>query len=426
MTVKQTVNKTEKISIFCIITLVLGFVAGSVVWTILQVMQIGIDLLWTSLPGVLGLSGGITDTLVYSLIVCLIGGLFIGLGQKRYGSLPHTMEEVMAIVKTDGGYPYNHLPTIALAALMPLIFGGALGPEAGLSGLIAGICCWIGDTMKYKADKVAALAEAGLAATLGVIFGAPLFGIAKYIEPKDALRNRKRLVTKPVRVVIYCFGVAGGMLAFVVLSKITGLSAGLPRFDAHHAVGLEQWKWFLPLIAVGIVFALYYAGVEKITHILGEKLSSRPVTRAMIAGACVAVAGTFLPLSMFSGEHQMAPLIEGWQTGSPQIMVLSAVVKLALVSICINFGWKGGSIFPIIFSGALLGYTFALIVGMDGAFAVAVLTAALYAYVMRQPVTVVMVLLLCFPVTYIIPLAVSALIAGNLPNPFIKNEKNND
>ena len=76
------------------------------------------------------------------------------------------------------------------------------------------------------------------------------------------------------------------------------------------------------------------------------------------------------------------------------------------------------SIFPIIFSGALLGYTFALIVGMDGAFAVAMLVSAMYAYIMRKPVAVVMILLLCFPVTYIIPIAVSAIIASKIPTPF--------
>ena len=126
---------------------------------------------------------------------------------------------------------------------------------------------------------------------------------------------------------------------------------------------------------------------------------------------------------MFSGEQQLDPLIESWQDGSHQIMILSAIIKLALVSVCINFGWKGGSIFPIIFSGALLGYTFAMIVGMDGAFAVAILTASLYAYSMRKPVTVIMVLLICFPVTYIIPIAVSAFIAGNIPSPFTQKDE---
>ena len=416
-------KKALKFSSFCILTLVFGFVFGGVVWAILQFMQIAITLLWTTLPGVIGLPEGTLSTFIYTMTVCLIGGLLIGLGQKHYGALPHTMEEVLVKIKRDGGYPYDRLHFIALAALMPLIFGGALGPEAGLSGLIAGICCGIGDNLKCKADQVAALAEAGLATTLGVIFGAPLFGIANNIEPENPLRNRKRLVTKPARIVIYCFGVAGGMLAFVILGLLTGLSTGLPRFGAHHAIGVDQWKWFLPLLAMGIIFALYYLSVEKITHILGEKLSSYPVISALIAGVCVAFAGTFFPLSMFSGEQQLDPLIESWQDGSPQIMILSAIIKLALVSVCINFGWKGGSIFPIIFSGALLGYTFAMIVGMDGAFAVAILTASLYAYSMRKPVTVIMVLLICFPVTYIIPIAVSAFIAGNIPSPFNRKDE---
>ena len=115
---------------------------------------------------------------------------------------------------------------------------------------------------------------------------------------------------------------------------------------------------------------------------------------------------------------RLEELIAGWQQTSPAVMILTAIVKLALVSFCISFGWRGGSIFPIIFSDALLGYTFALIVGMDGAFAVAMLVSAMYAYIMRKPVAVVMILLLCFPVTYIIPIAVSAIIASKIPTPF--------
>lgn len=67
----------------------------------------------------------------YNICVCLIGGLLIGLWQRKYGILPDDMEQVMGKVKATGGYPYNNLPVIAVAALLPLIFGGALGPEAG-------------------------------------------------------------------------------------------------------------------------------------------------------------------------------------------------------------------------------------------------------------------------------------------------------
>ena len=128
-------------------------------------------------------------------------------------------------------------------------------------------------------------------------------------------------------------------------------------------------------------------------------------------------------MTMFSGEHQLSELIEEWQAASPIELILTAILKLVLVSICISFGWRGGSIFPIIFSGACAGYAFALIAGMDGAFAAAVVISSLYAYQMRKPVAVIMILLLCFPVTYIVPIGVSAFIAARIPSPFARRKR---
>ena len=412
-------GKATKYISFCLLTILLGFAAGGIVWVILQIMQIGIGLIWTAFPTALGLGPGVLGVLLYNLIVCFIGALFIALGQKHYGRLPDTMEEVLGRVKKTGHYPYSNLHHIAIAALFPLLFGGALGPEAGLTGLVVGLRYWIGDNLKDRNEEITALAEAGFAAVVGVIFGSPLFGIAHNLEPDDrSERYGQKIAGKRTRILIYCFGALGGMLAFLLLGKLTGRSAGLPRFGFHHAVGVDQWMWLLPLLAIGILFALYYLTIEKLTRIAAGKLSGHPYICSFIAAAAVAVSGAFLPLTMFSGEHQLETLIDSWQQTSPTVMILTAIVKLALVSFCINFGWRGGSIFPIIFSGALLGYTFALIVGMDGAFAVAMLVSSMYAYIMRKPVAVVMILLLCFPVTYIFPIAVSAIIASKTPTPF--------
>lgn len=94
------------------------------------------------------------------------------------------------------------------------------------------------------------------------------------------------------------------------------------------------------------------------------------------------------------------------------------MLKLLLVNLCINLGWKGGHIFPVIFSGVSAGYAMAMILGIEPVFAVAVTTAALCGYIMRKPVMVIGVLLLCFPVTMIIPLAAAAYIGSIIPTPF--------
>ena len=68
---------------FCLLTFLLGFAAGGIVWILLQAMQVGIELLWGDLPDALGLAAGTPGTLIYNLIVCFIGAVFIALVQKH-------------------------------------------------------------------------------------------------------------------------------------------------------------------------------------------------------------------------------------------------------------------------------------------------------------------------------------------------------
>ena len=409
-------DKTVNTILFGILAALMGAAAGAFVWMVLFIMNTGIHILWTGIPEAMGAGG----SPAYNLTGCLAGGLVIGLWQKRYGILPDDLETVMGRIKKEGKYPYDRLHIIAVAALLPLIFGGALGPEAGLSGLIAGLCCLIGDRMKQKGDEAAALAETGIAATLGVIFNAPLFGIIDNLEPDNKNEKyRKKLADKKTRIFLDIMGVAGGMAAMGIMKNIAGSSGGLPRFEARDGFDPEQWKWLAVFLAAGILMGLFSMAVGRITEKIGKMLRPYRIASCMTAGLILGITGFLLPLSMFSGEHHMTLLIESWQEYSAAILILSAIGKLFLVNLCIDLGWRGGSIFPIIFSGTAMGFAAAMATGADGAFAVAATAAALCGYIMRKPVTVIAVLLLCFPVAYIPPLAIGAFAASKIPVPGI-------
>lgn len=436
---KNMVNRKTKIVLFVVLSFTMGAVSGAVVWAVLRIMSSGTLLLWEIIPAALGFAGqplfwmGGWPSLLYGVVVCTSAGIMLGFWQKHYGVFPETLEAVIERIKRDGGYPYENLHTLLVAVLIPLIFGGAIGPEAGLTGVIAGLCTMIGDRLKYKGDEVKKIAEAGLAATLGVIFASPLFGIVGNIEEKDwnsgrayaPSKEREPLLTKGGRTVIYTFAVIGAMLSFKGLSAIFGGLAGLPRFSSHRSYDmaemLSQWKWGLLLIFAGILAAVIYILLNKLTMLIEKALYEYRVISCTIAGFILGVAGSFCSSGRFSGEAQMKFLIENWESISATVLLIMGLVKLIMVNVSVNMGWKGGVIFPIIYSAVALGYagtslieTFSCVGGIESSFAVAVITASMLGFIMRKPVTVIAILLLCFPLTFLPALTISSFVSGLL------------
>ena len=100
-----------------------------------------------------------------------------------------------------------------------------------------------------------------------------------------------------------------------------------------------------------------------------------------------------------------------------------------MVNVSVNLGWKGGTIFPMIYSAAAVGFAVAALIGaaagtgaVEGNFAVAVVSASMLGFLMRKPVTVVAVLLLCFPVTFLPALIIAAFISAMFGK-FLSHEK---
>ena len=166
----RLVNRTA----FIVSVILTGALAGAFVWLVLFLMEVGLTVIWDGLASWFGE--------FYPIPMCIAGGIVIGLFAKRYGDYPEDLRTVMAKVKRDGRYEYDKLGRMSVAALLPLVFGGSIGPEAGLTGVIAGLCSWVGDRMKRFGADFRELSEAGVTATLSALFTAPLYGFAAGIS----------------------------------------------------------------------------------------------------------------------------------------------------------------------------------------------------------------------------------------------------
>jgi len=83
-----------------ILCCILGAFSGVVIWGFLKLVSEGTVLLWEWLPGKVNVP-------FYTVIVCTVGGFFIGLFRKRYGDYPEELNVVLGKVKQEKHYDYK-------------------------------------------------------------------------------------------------------------------------------------------------------------------------------------------------------------------------------------------------------------------------------------------------------------------------------
>ncbi len=377
------------LSIFCIIT---GVFISAIVWLFLKAVSISTFFLWEWLPGHFEISRG------YTIIVCMAGGLLIGIFRKKYGDYPEELTTVLGKVKKEKYYEYQKMPVMLLAAFLPLVLGSSVGPEAGMTGIIVGLCYWAKDNLTFARGNAKEYSEMGLAVTLSLLFHSPLFGIFA-VEEENQDKESPDL-TRSSKTFIYGLTTAAGFGAYLLLSDLFGAGMeGFPSFPVQELTRAD-YMMLIPYILAGCVLACFYEFTQKACRKLAEKPA--PVLRETIGGLCLGIAGSVAPAVLFSGEEQMGVLMGSYLEYLPIGLVCMAFFKILLTNICIQSGLNGGHFFPVIFAGVCLGYGIAALVfpGSTGhvVYAAAIVSAALLGGIMKKPFAVTMLLFLCFPV----------------------------
>jgi len=393
-------------------TICLGAFVGAVVWLFLRLIVLCKGFVWETLPELVP-----SDVTPFMMpVICAAACFLLGIIRKKNGDYPDELNTVLSKIKRDKHYDYSKMAVMLICAIIPLVFGASVGPEAGLTGIIAALCYWIGDNVKAARENTKTYSELGAAITLGSLFRMPLFGIFAVEEDygEDAENGQKIAFPKLSKIVLYGLSAVS---AFFVIKGLGVLfrveSYGFPKFDAGTVTG-GDYAMIVPYILLGLLLFLVFETAE---NIFGRTASLLPpVAKETICGGIIGVTASVLPVILFSGEEELALMSDALGDFLPAMFIGIGILKMLMTAFCIRFGVKGGHFFPLIFACSSVGFGISLLVFgatlSHAVFAAAVVTASTLGAQLKKPLAVAMLLMLCFPLNIIIWIVLSAAAGG--------------
>ena len=283
----------------------------------------------------------------WPLILLTVAGVLLGLAIKFFGQHAGLGVAQGQYAKTGRIIP-RYVPSILLEAFIALWSGAAVGPEGPLVFLSGGVGSFIADRLKLEKDDVPLLVYSAIAGAFGGFFGSPIVGALgayeyMFIKELDFYRH----------VIPGLVAAAAGYSVYFALLHTSFLGIfSFPSYASPHLYDLGS-AVLVGVIAgvIGILFKVIFG----VMHLVFAPLNKRPVIRAIVGGVVIGLIGSFLPLTLYSGQNQLLQIIHNPAAYSVGLLLLLLLVKALLTSTSFATGFDGGPIFPLLFIGGTLG-----------------------------------------------------------------------
>ncbi|MFV0556047.1 MAG: chloride channel protein [Lactovum sp.] len=400
-------------SVFVFYCLSMGILIGIFSALFLSLVNFLIHSVWHTIPSYLNLP-------FYPLLVGLLGGLLIGLFQTKVGDYPKTMHDTLAEFKDNNKVTYTNYQIIKnfFSALIVLAFGASLGPEAALASLLGSMISWLGDRMKWTLARKEELVNLGTAAILSIIFRAPFAGLS---EPLEEQYEQKSFRFNWKKLLLYGLTTASGILSFSLTSQLFPKEAVFTLRFPKVEWTREVFLLIIPALVLGFLFGHLFLIIETVTKEIAKKIE-KPLILTLIAGLFIGIFAMLSPYFLYSGEHEILSFSkEASQMGTLSLLSI-AIGKALLTNICFSFKWRGGKIFPAIFSSASAGFVLANLFPYTPALTIGVVVAASVTTIMKQPLVVAALLLFLFPIQFFPFILFTCLLISSLSSYLTKDK----
>jgi H+/Cl- antiporter ClcA len=344
---------------------------------------------------------------IWPLILLTGAGVFVGLVIKFFGQNGGLGVAQSQYAQTGRINPHK-VPGIMLQSFISLWSGAAVGPEGPLTFLTGGFGTYLSERLNLKKDDVQVLVYSSIAGAFGAFFGSPVIGAVGAIE---YMFIRELDLYRHLIPGLLAAAVGFGVYSTILQDSFLGIY-NLPDYPSPHLVDL-WWALLVGIIAgfVGIMFKLIFG----IVHRVFARLAERPVGRAIIGGIIIGLIGSFLPLTLYSGQDQLLQIIHNPAAFGIGLLLIMVFVKALLTSTSFATGFEGGPIFPLLFIGGTLGLAISKgLTFIPEGVAVTVGMAGVACAVFPLPLTIALLLGLMGGQTDLLPVIVIGAVIGFL------------
>jgi len=344
---------------------------------------------------------------IWPLILLTGAGVVIGLLIKFLGQHGGLGVAQQQYAKTGRLNPRD-VPSILLQGFTTLWSGAAVGPEGPLVFLTGGVGTFISDRLRLQKDDVQVLVYSSIAGAFGGFFGSPVVGAVGAIE---YMFIKELNLYRHIIPGLLAAAVGWGVYYALLQTSFLGIY-DFPNYDSPRLVDL-WWAFLVGVIAglVGIMFKLIFG----ILHLAFGRLKKRPILLAITGGVVIGLIGSFLPLTLYSGQNQLLQIIHNPAGFGIGLLLLLVLVKALLTSTSFATGFEGGPIFPSLFMGGTLGLALSKILTfIPEGVGVTAGMAGVASAVFPMPLTMILLLGLMGGQTDLLPIIVIGAVIGFL------------
>jgi H+/Cl- antiporter ClcA len=325
---------------------VVGVICALIFFTFMVLVSQATALIWEQAAATLGI-----DQRLFTVLVCTLGGLLVGLLVKLFGDHNGIFAELMLEFGRTGRFDYRNAPGIVITGFVSLVAGASLGPEAPLADACGGMGTLIADRLKLDEQETRSMGYSGVSGMIAAMITSPFGGALLGLESAQGSTSSGKQT--------YFWVLFPSLLASAVATVVFVLLSGsffetLYQFPAY-TPQLVDLLYAVPLGLIGGVAGLLFMLSLKRLQRLFQPMKQHVVLRGVVGGLAMGIIGALLPLTLFSGEEGTSDLITHAAEIGVVMLIVLALFKLFATALLLATGWKGGYIFPIMFASVALG-----------------------------------------------------------------------